>query len=250
MKRHAMKTLFAFLCAFCLLGCTEEKPKFTTVYVFIDATESLFRSPSHYLPDIPSILRMMNVDTVKGGYNGAELRLFLINDLSETKSTVRRLEVGVSGMLGQNPLDRLDEVKKFSRGVREDFIALLQDAQWQKNQSKIYQNLCRELNNLASTKSDKKAVIIYSDMLENSNLFSFYGSGVEKVHRYIEDMNQARRELAADCEMPDLSGVELNIVTLRTKENDEKINLASQFWTRFFQQQRALVRFGSELREE
>lgn len=153
-------------------------------------------------------------------------------------------------MLGQNPLDRLDEIKRFSRGIGGDFTALLRDAQWQKNQSKIYQNLCRELNNLVRANSDKKAVIIYSDMLENSNLFSFYGSGIEKVHQYLEDMSQAKRDLTADCEMPDLSGVELNIVSLRTKENDEKINLASQFWTRFFQQQRALVRFGSELRNE
>ncbi|RPH37929.1 hypothetical protein EHM92_01415 [bacterium] len=233
-----------------MLGCTQEKPKFTTVYVFVDVTDSLFRSASHYLTDIPLILRKMNIDTVKGGYDGAELRLFLINDLSESKSTVRRLEEGTPGMLGQNPLDRLDEVRRFSRGIGSDFVSLLHDAEWQKNQSKIYQNLCRELNNLARANSNKKAVIIYSDMLENSNLFSFYGPGIEKVHAYIEDMNRARRELTGDCEMPDLSGVELNIVTLRTKANDEKVNLASQFWTRFLQQQRALVRFGSELREE
>ena len=245
-----MKTPLVLLCALCLLGCTQEKPKFTTVYVFVDETDSLFRTASHYLPDIPLILRKMNIDTVNGGFDGAELRLFLINDLSESKSTVRRLEEGSPGMLGQNPLDRLDEVKKFSRGIGGDFVSLLREAQWQKNQSKIYQNLCRELNNLVKANSDKKAVIIYSDMLENSNLFSFYGSGIEKVRRYIEDMNQTRRELMVDCEMPDLSGVELSIVSLRTKENDEKVNLASQFWTRFFQQQRALVRFGSELRDE
>lgn len=245
-----MKTPLVLLCALCLLGCTQEKPKFTTVYVFIDVTDSLFRPASRYLPDIPLILREMNVDTVKGGYDGAELRLFLINDLSESKSTARRLEEGTPGMLGQNPLDRLDEIKKFARGIREDFVSLLREAQWQKNQSKIYQNLCRELNNLAGVKSDRKVAVIYSDMLENSNLFSFYGSGVEKVRRYLEDMDQARRELSADCAMPNLSGVELSMVTFRTKGNDEKVNLASQFWTRFFQQQRAVVHFGSELREE
>ena len=244
-----MKTPLVLLCALFLLGCTQEKPKFTTVYVFVDVTDSLFRSANHYLPDIPVLLHKMNIDTVKGGYDGAELRILLINDLSESKSTVRRLEEGSPGMLGQNPLDRLDEIKKFSRGVREDFISLLRDAEWQKNQSKIYQNLCRELNNLVGANSDRKAVVIYSDMLENSNLFSFYGSGIEKVHHYVEDMNQTRQQLTADCEMPDLSGVEVNIISLRTKENDEKVNLASQFWTRLFQQQRAIVRFGSELRE-
>jgi hypothetical protein len=245
-----MKTLLVLLCALGLLGCTQEKPKSTTVYVFVDVTDSLFRSPARYLSDIPFILHKMNIDTVKGGYDGAELRLFLINDISESKSTTRRLPEGTPGMMGQNPLDRLDDIKKFSRGIGADFTSLLREAQWQKKQSKIYQNLCRELNNLARANSDKKVVIIYSDMLENSNLFSFYGSGIEKVHRYIEDMDQARQELMKDCELPDLSGVELNIVTLRTKQNDEKVNLASQFWTRFLQQRGAVVRFGSELSEE
>jgi hypothetical protein len=218
--------------------------------VFVDVTDSLFRSPSRYLPDIPVMLHKMNIDTAKGGYDGAELRLFLINDLSESKSTARRLEEGNSGMMGENPLDRLDEVRKFSRGIGEDFTSLLREAEWQKNQSKIYQNLCRELNNLVRTNSDKKTVIIYSDMLENSKLFSFYGSGLEKVRHYIGDMNQAKQYLTGDCELPDLSGVELDIVSLRTKENDEKVNLASQFWTRLFQQQKAIVRFGPELRDE
>ena len=220
------------------------------MYVFVDVTDSVFRSAPHYVSDVPLILRKMNIDTLKGGNDGGELRLFLINNLSESKSRVRQLKKGISGLLGDNPLDRIDEIKKFSRGVWQDLLSLLGGIQWQTDQSKIYQNLCRELNNLVKTKSDRKVVIIYSDMLENSNLFSFYGSGVEKVHRYLKDMAYTKTELMIDCEMPDLSGVEVNIVTFRTTKNDERVNLASRFWTSLFNQKNANVRFDSELLEE
>jgi len=242
-----MKAVFAVTCCLLVMACEGEKPSLCTVYVFLDATEAKYREANHYLSDLPIILRKMNVDTVHGGNNGAEVRFFLINDLSESKSKVRLLSQGVSGMMGQNPLERRDEIKKFSRGLSQDLQQLLSSAQWQTNQSKIYQNLCRGLNNLKAAGGDRKIVIVYSDMLENSDLFSFYEPRSGKIERYIEDPRLAELELSADCAMPDLSGVEINIVAFRNKENDEMINRASQFWLRLFQSHNATIHFGSEL---
>lgn len=245
-----MKKSILLLCAVCLFGCTKTQPEFCTVYLFIDVTDIEFKSASRYLSDIPLILRKMKVDTLQGGIDGGELRLFLINDLSESKSIVLQLAKGVPGLLGQNPLDRIDEIKKFAKGVRQNLATLSEEAKWQTDQSKIYQNLCRELNNLVRTNSERKIVIIYSDMLENSNLFSLYGPEVEKVHRYLQDMKLADKELRTDCQMPDLSGVEINVVTFRDKTNDERVNLASKFWSALFEQKNAKIRFDSELLDE
>lgn len=245
-----MKKTILLSWAICLLGCAKTQPKFCSVYLFIDVTDTEFKSTPRYLSDIPLILRKMNVDSSRGGNDGGELRLFLINDLSESKSIVLQLAKGVPGLLGQNPLDRIDEIKKFASGVRQNLATLSEEAKWQTEQSKIYQNLCRELNNLVRTNGEQKIVIIYSDMLENSNLFSFYGTGIEKVRRYLQDMKVAEKELRTDCQLPDLSGVEINVVTFRDKTNDERVNLASKFWSALFEQKNAKIRFDSELFDE
>ena len=134
---------------------------------------------------------------------------------------------------GQNPLDRQDEIKKFQSDLSSKISELLKDNDWNKEKSKIYQNVCRELNNLkkADTKHSK-TMILFSDMLENSTLLSFYKSNTDVLINQIESFE--KNTLSKDCAIPDLSEIEFYVVTNRNKTNDELINKAERFWKALF----------------
>jgi len=238
--------ILALLTLFSICGCHNGKEQYTSIYLFIDVTDTIFKNPETYLSDIPIIIKEIGIDTIRGGFNGGEVKMFLLNNVSQTKSVTVKLNKGISGLLGQNELDRMDEIKTFYKKLNQGINDLLASIEFQREQSKIYQNICRELNTLSNTHSDKKIVIIYSDMLENSNLFTFYGE-ISKIQSYINDINSAMQELSKDCSLPELSAIDVHIVTIRTKETDEKINLAEQFWTKLFMSKNCQVTFDVEL---
>jgi len=227
---------------------TEQAEKYTDVYVFIDITDSASVQASTYQSSIPEILKTIGVDTSSGGYSGGEVKFFLINDISNSQSEKIVLKRGNKGLLGQNPFDRLDEIKDFQSSLKKQLDKILRNADWEKSQSKIYQNLCRELANLKSAPGDKKIAIVFSDMLENSSLFSFYETGISKVSGYVKDIEGTYETLLSkDCSLPELSEIDIYLIAHRTVENDEKINLAEKFWSALFEFKKAKVRFDSEL---
>lgn len=218
-----------------LLGCSDEeaKIKFTNVFILVDVTDQVFRDQNVVVENVPRLLKMMNIDTMTAGMSGGEVKLFTINDLSETKSSTVKLAQGVAGLLGQNPLDRQDEIKKFRRELLSSIESTLKGVEWQKDKSKIYQNICRELNSLARIDDKhKKVMIVFSDMLENSELLSFYKTDTDALISQIDEFE--KNTLSIDCSLPSLDKVEFYIVSNRNKGNDEKINKAERFWKALF----------------
>jgi hypothetical protein len=231
-----------------LFSCSKEKEKYTDVYVFIDVTDSTSLQTDNYQSSIPEILKAIGIDTISGGYSGGEVKFFLIDDISNSKSEKIVIKRGNPGVLGQNPFDRMDEINNFKNGLKNQLDKILRNAEWDRNQSKIYQNICRELSSLHSAEGEKKIIIIFSDMLENSSIFSFYGSRMDKIKSYINNIEGVYDKiLSKDCAIQDLSGIEIYMIAQRTVENDEKVNLAEKFWTALFEYKNADVHFDSEL---
>jgi len=114
------------------------------------------------------------------------------------------------------------------------------------SQSKIYQNLCRELNNV-NAGSSKILILIYSDMLENSNLFSFYRN-INRIKEWNKDIEKAINSLKEkDCQLPDLFKADIHVISKRKVENDILINEAEMFWTKMFETTRATFHFDADL---
>jgi hypothetical protein len=232
-KFNATLTLIT-LFTFSLLGCeSNSDAKFSDVYILIDVTDKSFRDNNIILESVPKILNKMNIDPDKLGMSGGEVKIFTINDLSETKSLTVKLPQGVEGLLGQNPLDRQDEIKKFQSELSSSISTVLKNRNWDKEKSKIYQNVCRELNNLKRTNSKhSKTMIVFSDMLENSELLSFYRDDTDSLITDVQNFD--KNKLGKDCRISDLSDVEFFVVTNRNKQNDELINKAERFWKALF----------------
>ena len=245
----ARKALIILTILSTLQGCKNElsETEFTNIYILIDVTESKLVEGSLLQSSISEILQTIDVSTSHGGVAGCEIKIFTINDLSNSKSITVKLQPGMSGLLGQNPLDRIDEIKTFEEELSSAFMSIHNKVSEDKNQSKIYQNICREINHLISKEySNNKIFIIFSDMLENSDLFSFYNMDeLQRIKYNIPEF--INNTLEKDCTLPDLSPLEIYIVNNRTLENDDQINIAESFWKEIFASKNAKVIFDSEL---
>ena len=207
MKKYVLPISILFASLF--YGCGDtQKVKLSDVYIMIDVTDKDFKDENVISESVPKILKKMNIDPTKADMAGGEIKIFTINDLSETKSTTVKLAQGLEGLLGQNPLDRQDEIKKFQSDFAASIKGMLSGLNWNKDKSKIYQNICRELNNLVKKEDNhKKMMIIFSDMLENSTLLSFYNTNTDALISQIEAFE--KNTLSKDCLMPDLSAIEI-----------------------------------------
>ena len=248
MNLNLMKYFRYFLLIIFLLptlySCKEEPVSSTEISVLIDVTDKRFKDQDFIAENLPKFLKMMNLDKEAGGYSGGEIKLSLINEVSDSKISPAK-----TGLMGENKLNRKDEVDRFYSNLEKSFSQLLNDANWGTNASKIYQKIARELIKMKSSDYDKKIMVIYSDMLENSNLFSFYNTNWKtEVEKMTANPETTLKELSQNGPaLPDLSEFEIYIITSRTPENDEKVNLSEQFWMTLLEFQGAKVTFNSDL---
>lgn len=237
--------IFLLICS----SCKEEKVTTTKICVLIDVSDERFKKENYVSENVPKLLKLMNLDKQTGGFSGGEIKLSLINEISDSKSETVKIKTGVTGLMGENPLNRKDEVEKFYFDLESSFSKILTEANWGTDASKIYQKVTRELLKMKNSEADFKYLIIYSDMLENSNMFSFYGVNWKtNIQKMMEDPGATLEQLSKiGPALPDLSEFNIYIITSRTSENDEKINLSEQFWTSIFEYQGAIVNFNSVL---
>lgn len=232
-----------------LSSCKNEVATTTQICVLIDVTDEKFQDESFVSENSPKYLKLMQLDKNSGGFSGGEIKFSLINEVSDSKSKTIKIAKGETGLLGENPLNRKDEVDKFYTELESSFSQLLNSANWGTEASKIYQKVTRELIKMKKLETDQKYLIVYSDMLENSKLFSFYGANWKnKIEKMIEAPESTLKKLSKNGPaLPDLSEFEIHIITTRTSANDEKINLSEQLWTTLFEYQGAVVSFNSVL---
>ncbi|GEM_PF-1729644 len=230
-------------------SCREEKATTTSICVLIDVSDKRFKNQDYVNENVPKFLSLMKLSGQTGGFSGGQIKLSLINELSDSKSKTIKIETGETGLMGENPLNRKDKVVKFQNELVQSFTQILEQANWGTNASKIYQKVTRELIKMKKSEADNKYLIIYSDMLENSSLFSFYGTDWKKnIEKLMADPEKALEYLSKKGPaLPDLSEFEIFVIPSRTSENDEKINLSEQFWKVLFEFQGATISFNSSL---
>lgn len=245
-----LKTILSTLLLLALfISCKTETPENTAITVLIDVTDERFKDDNFAAENLPKILKLMKLDKESGGFAGGQVKLSLINEVSDSKTKTVKIAVGENGMMGENPLNRLDEVKRFYMDLEKAMEYVLAKADWGTDASKIYQKVTRECIKMSKVEANQKYLIIYSDMLENSKQFSFYGqTWKNQIEKMMADPENTVEKLSLKGpKLPDLSEFEIFIIATRTSGNDEKINLSEQFWTTIFENQGASVTFSSGL---
>lgn len=245
MKSCCFFALLISVTLFHLEGCQPEQPPYTAVSVLCDVSEHAFNDSAIYKKDIAALTQMIAHGPLKQGNGGGQLRMSALNELSQNNAHIATLPSPDASILGINPYVRQDEVSQFEQKVKDVIETFCHTYRKDANQTKIYQGLCNELVRLKADSADYKIMVIYSDFLENSTLFSLYPNKSTKYLKYPTEF--ADSVLAHVCPLPMLQEVDIYLVAYRTTKNDEPVNQALHFWKAILEHAGAKVTIGVDL---
>ncbi|MEO1515590.1 MAG: hypothetical protein AAFV95_11270 [Bacteroidota bacterium] len=214
---------FLLLALVALMGCQEAPPQRTDLYIYLDFTEGQDYT-DQLAQDADKYIQLMNISE-GNDRNYGSIRVYPIHDVATAASVQVKLKEGKSALEGNKYL-RKKELDEFKQQLLEktDDLNARYTGQPLKH-SHIFHPLCKGVKKLNRSDASRKLIVIYSDMLENSEVANLNG----------KKLNSDRLEQQFDnaCGMEDLSDCEVYIVHPVDKKNDQKIRRAANFWEQY-----------------
>lgn len=172
--------------------------------------------------------------------DGYEIGITLLDDLSGASIAWSKIKAAQGSSAMVNPKKRERITEKFFESLDGNIQRKLSEKELGTGQSKIYAKICKSLKNFLAKDADNYYLILYSDLLENSELASFYKE--EEINKAAADpMGFYNEKMKPLCELPDMSQVLVHIYPYRTPGSDVFINKAEQFWVSLFSEHGAEV---------
>lgn len=145
---------------------------------------------------------------------------------------------------GDNLFESVIKLRKkkrlFFNCLKDEEAILLKQSESSKT-SAILETIEYVANVFRSDNSPQKRLVIYSDMIQNSEVLSFYrGSGGAPIDDLI---NRIEKESL----MPDWSGVEIYIAGVGGSVSDKKARRIRRFWQSYFKKAGGNLRFYGPL---
>jgi hypothetical protein len=226
-------------------ACGNPEVENNRVAVFVDLTEveqhggTTQLEDSVYIEDILDLI--VNIEDDSKSLNGAEISFYTMGDESILRRRYRNsLPIGKKGI---NRLNRRDELIAFRNTVRVRAAALVEEIvnEWVSTtpdidgygQSHIVRPICEYLRTATSgTTADVVAsnyLIIFSDLLENSEVYKYYSSEPE------EDALEA---LSGACSAVQVTHkIEYQVLQQPLPSGATEVQFrALQTWTKLFEQ--------------
>jgi hypothetical protein len=212
-----MKTVIFIIVCLCLASCDGQfnsflKPGDTTaISVLRDDTDSNLTRPNSEIINLYGISNAR----LRDGY---VYRDRAISDVS--LQHVKQEYIKPATYLNSDDNSRVAELKAFKAHVIHYIDSLVGVPYKPKGNSLVYQAIISELTNLQQTGAANKYMIIYSDMLQNSDEFSFYKSkDFEEAKLHPEKVVTRFEKMGA---MPNLTGIKIYIINNPHSYADEK----------------------------
>jgi hypothetical protein len=211
-----MKTMIFVLVCLSLASCDGFNSMFkpgdtTAISVLMDDTDSNLTRPNSEIVNLY-------------GISDARLRdgfLFKERAISDVSlSHVRQENVKPTAYINSDDNSRVAELKAFKTRVIRYIDSLAGVPYKPKGNSLVYQAITSELTNLQKTEAANKYMIIYSDMLQNSDEFSFYkNADFEQAKQHPEKVVSRFEKMGA---MPNLRGIKIYVINNPHSYADEK----------------------------
>ena len=219
-----MKNLIILLSILLLVGCTESQPVTNTeLFIYLDYTEG--QDYTDLLEnDVDKYLELMNVGEENDESFG-KVRIYPLHDIASSRSQTVKLKKGKSKLEG-NRYIRQKELDKFKAQLRDKTTEINNNFTGKAlANSHIFNPLCKGIHKINNSNADRKVIVIYSDMLENSELANFHSKKLKYEH--------LKKNFDGSCDLEDLSDCEIYIVHPIDKKNDSKIRMAENFWAKY-----------------
>lgn len=218
------------------IGAAYYKPPATTdVIVLHDVTDSIIAKP-----DSAQLIAFLNASHK---WDGISFTLSSISDVSISK-TQKVFIPAQSRWLG-NEIKRSRDLKAFYNSV-EELLARSSGDVIGRKQTSVYLPIVTSLTSLVESPSNKKVLIVYSDLMENTNEVSFYDpqtlSELKSKPEVILD------GLGASMHLPSLAGVDVVFVFQpHNSVEDASFRIVSGFYKSMLENKGAHVIITSNL---
>lgn len=200
-------------------ACTMSHTITTEVIVLNDVTDKFLSRP------VPSdILSLYGLG--KNQFNGGIFRFSDLTDVSMNQTQEEK--IGSVNQWLSNQFQRQNQVDSFNSGVTA-IITQANHVSDGENNSSIYLPLATALNQLCQSNADKKYLLVYSDLMENTPQVTFYS---EAMLQEIEQKPKSVQALfTAEQQLPSLKGITIYLLYEPTDPlQDEEYRIVSKFY--------------------
>ena len=220
-----------------LTACTNKSHTTTHIVGLWDITDK-----SIPRPDAKEITKFYGFE--KDKWNGGSFRFSAITQVSLNPSEYQ--DVRGANQLLSNEFKREEEIKLFEKGVA-DIIDRAEQAKTGQNNSSIYLPIASELNQLAKSEADsRKILLIYSDLMENTEQFSFYRK--KDLSLLVTSPESLAKQLENIQPLDELSGIEVYFIYQPSdSKSDTLFQLVSGFYKKLLEQKGAKVFISANL---
>ena len=215
---------------------TGNKTTVTEISILRDITETHLAQP---LPE--EIMSLFDLNIHK--WNGGIFRFANISDVSYTNTKYAAVTSANEWL--SNQYDREKEIKVFRDKV-EEIIADAKNDSIGKPHSSVYIPIADELNRLNKSHSQRRVLLIYSDLMENETTLSFYNGRVLELLKSNPD--SAIKVFNKLSSLGNLSGIEVHIIYQPTNtETDRIFQIVSEFYRKYLESKGAKVEISANL---
>ena len=222
--------IFIIIVTTIIIASTSVHSTETEVTVMRDITDIQIAQPQ--LADIVSLLNLDNSQ-----WNGADVRFVDITDVSfnHTYETSINEE---NHWLG-NEFDREKKVKNFYAQITQ-ILANLEKETNGKNNSSVYIPIANELNRLSQNQAQKRILLVYSDLIENTDVLSLYNKS--KFSLIQSNPDTILKYFTAQVPLQKLDGIKIYLIYQPSNtETDEEFKIISGFYKKLFESKGAIV---------
>lgn len=218
MKNTIWLFAFIFLCS-----CTQEKVVNTDLYLYFDYTEGQ-NYEQLMQQDIEKYLQLMDVSEHSRNYG--TIKIYPLHDVSASVNQSIKIKEGKSQLEG-NRYVRKKEVDQFREKLSSKLMTMNDSfKETPLKNSHIYSPTCKGFKKLQNSDADHKIVIVYSDMLENSEIANLHHSNV--------NFEKLQTALDNSCNCGDLFDIQLYVVHPVNKQHDQLIRQSASLWQQYF----------------
>lgn len=218
-----------------IVACTSQNPVITEVVLLKDITDTNIAKPDSN--EIISLFGLKNTE------NGGIFRFTNLTDVSYNYTRETRIEV--KNLWLSNEFEREDEIKKFKKDIGEIISNMNKESEGKRNSS-IYLPIARALNDLKNSQAQRKIIIIYSDLMENTQELSFYrNKDFERIKGNPEAVLSQFEKME---KLDSLGGIEVRFIFQpKDSRKDQVFRVISGFYKKILKEKGAKVIIGANL---
>jgi hypothetical protein len=228
--------ILLIISAWIMVSSSRNKENNTTeVVVLRDYTDSMLA-----LPAADEIIAFYNLSG-SSKWIGAFFRCADITDVS--LNSAWELKLKEENQWLSNELERHNEIKKFKSSISDILSRTIKAG---KSYSSVYIPMAKELKRLSESTSQRRILIIYSDLMENTLEISLYDTNEFKLLKSNPDFLQKYFENLQP--LPSLAGIEIHIVYHPLDiSKDNTFKIVSGFYKKMLEEKGASVTISANL---